>query len=161
MGTFTTDLATLRRRARSGDVVRPAACAAQIQHLRQAVRLELGVCLPRSYASFLAECNGFSVGGFHVLGVDAEIAADTSPLAAAGFAGCLATNRAHERARLTTRLPHRFLVVAANRDHVWGMKEEGSFWQIEALTRREVQRYADGDAMLHALARGEACLERI
>lgn len=155
MGTYTADLATLRGRARPGDVVRPAACSAQIQLLREAVRVQLGVSLPDAYASFLAECNGFSVEGMHVLGVDADITSDSSPHAPAGFAGCLATNLARERARLSVRFPPRFLVVASDRDHVWGMKEEGSFWKVDALTHREVHRYGDGVAMMHCIARGD------
>ncbi|MDN5571818.1 MAG: hypothetical protein L0G22_11310 [Propionibacteriaceae bacterium] len=155
MGTYSSDLATLRGRARAGDVVRPAACAAQIQLLREAVRLAVGVNLPDAYAAFLAECNGFSVAGLHVLGVDADITSDESPLAPAGFAGCLATNVARERTRRTALVPARLLVVAADRDHVWGMKEEGSFWKVEALTHREVRRYPDGTAMMRSIARGE------
>lgn len=154
MSPYATDLAALRGRVRRpGDVVRPGACGPQIHALREAIRLQLGLVLPEAYAAFLAECNGFSIAGLHVLGVDADLADDASPLAARGFAGCLAANVARERARMVTRHASRFLVVAEARDHLWGMKEEGSFWRVEAHTLREVKRFADGTAMMHALMR--------
>ncbi|WP_300080804.1 hypothetical protein [Propioniciclava sp.] len=157
MGPYAADVALLRGRARRpGDVVRPGACVARIRALREAIRLQLGLVLPEAYAAFLAECNGFSIAGLHLLGVDADLADDSSPLAARGFAGCLRVNLAREQARMTTRCPSRFLVVAEARDHMWGMKEEGSFWRVELHTLRELERFPDGATLMHTLAREAA-----
>jgi len=155
MGPYAADLARLRARARGpGDLVRAPASVAHVRALGEAVRTRLGLTLPVAYGSLLAECNGFSVAGVRLLGVDADLTQDACGDAPRGAGACLATNLDHERSRLAARRRERLLVLGWSPGAAWAMKEEGSFWRVDPHSWRETEHFRDGFSLLRTLLRG-------
>lgn len=154
MATYSQELTLVRQRVHSSwDVVRGPATSAQISALRGAVRTQLGMALPEAYAQFLAECNGFRVNDGRILGVDADLTGDASPSAPQGVDACLALNLDREAARQAVGRRERYLFLAWYGEVGWVMKEDGSFWEIDAETLDEVEPFRDGVAMLRWVAR--------
>lgn len=155
MGTYDSELADLRRRARSHyDVVRGPATLEQVQRLRAAVQARLGLRLPEAYESFLRACNGFRVDSGRVLGVDADLMASPPPDAPSGVLdGCLAFNLERREAELEAGIDDPFLYLAWYDEATWGVRPDGTCWERDPETCEDIESYRDCAHLLESVTR--------
>lgn len=150
MATYYKALADLRRRATSQhDIVRGPVTLDDVQRLRAAVQTQFGMTIPKAYEDFLRTCNGFRVDGGRILGVDAEFM--TTPPADAPthrLDACLAFNLERRTAVRSSGREEPIIYLAWYDRAAWGMRQDGTYWEIDPVTLENIEEWSDCGQML-------------